>query len=379
MLFSIALISLLLWLIIAGLPWRPWSVCERFDPPQTDLDLVDLHSITVLIPARNEAAHIAATLECVMRQGQVQQIIVVDDESTDNTRAVLNDISCSNLRVIDGKAPPPDWSGKLWALQQGLSAVTSECILLLDADIQLAPATLPHLLAKMHTEKLDFLSLMAHLKMETMWEKLLVPAFIFFFKLLYPFKLANDPQRRSIAAAAGGCILVRRDAVEAIGGFTGIRHALIDDCSFAACVKRSGFRTWIGLTHRVVSHRPYATLGSFWNMVARTAYCQLRYSPWLLLLCSLLMVLSFLVPLAALITPHLPTWLLGAAILGLMATCYRPVLAYYGRSPGWVLALPLVGVLFLGMTWTSAWRFALGEKSAWKGRVYRTDFSRPSS
>ena len=200
------------------------------------------------------------------------------------------------------------------------------------------------------------------------WERLLLPAFIFFFRLLYPFHLANKPGGW-VAAAAGGCVLVETAALARIGGFGAIRGALIDDCALARAIKDAGLRTWVGSTTGAVSHRAYPTLGVVWRMVARTAYTQLRYSLALLLLCTLLMALAFWAPVASLAGP-LVAQIAAAVGLVAMAVCYLPTLLYYRLSPAWALAMPLIGTLYLAMTWHSALRDWGGRRSEWKGRVY---------
>ena len=203
------------------------------------------------------------------------------------------------------------------------------------------------------------------------WERLLLPAFIFFFRLLYPFHLANGPGRL-VAASAGGCVLVETRALAAIGGFGAIRGALIDDCALARALKDAGYRTWIGSSLGAASHRAYPTLGTVWRMVARTAYTQLRYSPALLLLCTLLMALMFWAPVAGLAGPLVAQIAAGAGLVA-MVVCYLPTVRYYRLAPGWALTMPLIGTLFLAMTWHSALRHWGGRRSEWKGRVYARD------
>ncbi len=203
------------------LPWRPWSTHERLDaaPPREPADLSD---ITVLMPARNEAAVIGHTLEALASQGRDLSVIVIDDQSTDGTAAIARGVEGLNLRVIAGQPLPRGWSGKLWALEQGRMLARTPLILLLDADIALAPGTLAALRAHLLDRRLQLVSLMAHLGMVTFWEKLLLPAFVYFFKMLYPFALANSPNPRQ-AAAAGGCILVESRALGDLGGFAALQ------------------------------------------------------------------------------------------------------------------------------------------------------------
>lgn len=352
-----------MWLVLLLLPWRPWSTCESLTPAQ---DAVALGDVTVLIPARDEAMVLPRTLAALAKQGEGLDVIVIDDQSGDRTGDVAR---AAGAQVIDGASRPEGWSGKLWALEQGRRQATRPLILLLDADIALAPGMLVALLAKRSESSAALVSIMATLSTAGAWERLLVPAFVYFFKLLYPFALSNG-RRTPIAAAAGGCILIERQALEEIGGFAALSGALIDDCALAAAVKGSGRRTWIGLGHGVVSHRAYTGLAPIWAMVSRTAYTQLRHSPVLLALCTALMVLAFWAPLLAL--PALPTWPAAIAASGLaaMLLSYQPMLRFYGRSPFWALALPLIGTLYLAMTWSSALDSWRGKGAIWKGRSY---------
>jgi hopene-associated glycosyltransferase HpnB len=205
--------------------------------------------------------------------------------------------------------------------------------------------------------------------MQRFWEKLLLPPFVYFFKLLYPFVLANREGGR-VAAAAGGCVLVKTARLRKIGGFAALRDALIDDCTLARLVKRSGGRTWIGLTHDARAIRPYRTLAEIWNMVARTAFTQLRYSRLLLMLCTMLLSESFLVPVIGLLATPPATAALAAVALLAMTLSFLPTVRYYRLAPLWVLTLPVAASLYLAMCWTSAIRYWRGERSRWKGRSY---------
>ena len=360
-----------IWLCILVLPWQPWRVRERLEPETADeVGEIGLDDVTVLIPARDEAAVIGDTLEALGHQGRGLRVILVDDRSSDGTAEVARRAAAESLSlaVCTGEPLAEGWTGKLWALEQGRRHVETPLILLLDADITLRPGMVRALLAKRAESGAALVSVMASLRMQKGWERLLLPAFIFFFRLLYPFHLANKPNRW-VAAAAGGCVLMEASALDRIGGFGAIRGALIDDCALARAVKDAGFRTWIGVTSGAASHRAYPTLGAVWQMVARTAYTQLRYSPALLLLCTLLMALSFWAPVAGLAGPPAAQVAAAAGLLA-MAICYLPTLLYYRLSPAWVLALPLIGTLYLAMTWHSAMRDWGGRRSEWKGRVY---------
>ncbi len=329
----------------------------------------DLGRITVLIPARNEADVIHTTLTAVAAQGENIRVILIDDQSEDDTAHLAEEALQGRLKVIPGSPLPEGWSGKLWALHQGLEQVKTPLVLLLDADIELKPGVVSTLFQKMLTEKAHLVSLMAHLRMVSPWERLLMPAFIYFFKLLYPFRLSNS-RHPQVAAAAGGCILIRTDMLKAVGGFSSIRDTLIDDCALARKVKAKGGRTWIGLTHSAVSLRPYDRLGVIWRMVARTAFHQLRYSTLLLLLLSAIMLLMFGIPVAGLLFPSLTAAVFSFCGLLFMAAGYLPTLRFYGLGWKWALLMPPIGMLFLAMTWTSAIRYWMGRGAAWKGRFY---------
>ena len=358
--------GLAIWSGILLLPWRPWSTREYFNAdPVRRLDLSD---VTVLIPARNEAQVIPRTLEALQQQGDGLNVIVIDDNSTDATRSAAQQSDMKNLKIINGEALAPGWSGKLWALEQGRRSASTGHLVLLDADIMLQPGTISGLLEKMQRDGLQMVSLMAWLRMVTLWEKLLMPAFIFFFKLLYPFHLANS-ESRIIAAAAGGCILINSTSLSDIGGFAALKNELIDDCALARRIKDRGGRTWIGLTHSATSSREYNDLGSVWKMVARTAFTQLHYSAFLLGLCTLAMVCAFVLPIISLAGTGYSFWL-SVFTLVLMTAGYIPTLNFYGRSWYWALFLPIIGIIYLLMTWDSAIRHWRGTGAIWKDRSY---------
>ena len=360
-----------IWLCILLLPWQPWRVRERLEPEtEDDTAPIGLEDLTVLIPARDEATVIGDTLAALGDQGLGLRVILVDDRSSDDTVEIARRTAPESLSldVYTGAPLANGWTGKLWALEQGRRRIETPLALLLDADISLRPGMVEALLAKREESGAALVSVMAALRMQRGWERLLLPAFIFFFRLLYPFQLANKPSRW-VAAAAGGCVLIETSALAKIGGFNAIRGALIDDCALARAVKDAGLRTWVGVTSGAASHRAYPTLGAVWQMVARTAYTQLRYSPALLLLCTSLMVLAFWAPIASLDGPF-PAQIAGGVGLIAMTLCYVPTLRYYRLTPAWALALPLIGTLFLAMTWHSALRDWGGRRSEWKGRVY---------
>src|ERR1700686_487831 len=364
----LVVVGSLLWVGLIVVPWRPWSTRERLEPGVERVER-NLSDVTVLVPARNEATVIERTLAALASQGVGLQVVLVDDQSSDETASLARSTLSTGLQVIKGKALPSGWTGKLWALEQGWRNTNTDLVLLLDADIELESRMIGTLKQKLIDEQLDLVSIMARLRMETFWEKLLAPAFIYFFKLLYPFSVGNNPNS-SLGVAAGGCILVRSDALRRAGAFLSIRNAIIDDCSLAAGVKKFGGRTWTGLSHSVRSHRPYPRLSSFCEMVERTAFTQLRYSIWLLLATTFIMLLAFWFLWAGLFSWSLAVR--SVALLGAFAmiSSYLPTLRYYRRSVLWAPMLPFVGGLYLLMTWSSALRYWRGKRSEWKGRVY---------
>ena len=363
-------LAALIWVLTIGLPWQPWRTREVLEAEDITGDEIDLGEITVVIPARNEADVIRTTLLSLEKQGQGLKVIVVDDESEDGTSIIAQQSSLENLKIILSSPLPKGWTGKLWAQQQGLQEVETAFTLLLDADIELLPGIIKSLKYKQEIEDLHFVSLMAVLKFSSFWEKLLMPAFIYFFKMIYPFALSNQDGHK-IAAAAGGCILVKTDALRKIGGMSSIKDAVIDDCTLAKKIKSAGYKTWVGLTHAAVSQRPYVKLTEIWDMVARTAYTQLFYSVWLLLACTLLMLVMYWLPLVGLLFFQGIPQFLCLFSLGVMVIAYMPTLMFYSLSPVWSFAMPAIVVIYLMMTWTSAIRYWRGERSRWKGRVYQ--------
>jgi len=379
-------IALAVWASLWLLPWQPHRTRERFETrplPASEVMGADLSSVCVVIPARNEADRLPSTLAALACQGRDLRVLIVDDESSDATGAVAESAGrelakgsadparAMDVTVVPGRPLAQGWGGKLWALQQGFERVDRPAVLLLDADIELAPGVLPCLLAEAHARDVQLYSIMATLRCESFWERLLVPPFIFFFKLLYPFACANDRGSR-VAAAAGGLVLLDAQALRAIGGFEPIRDALIDDCSLAAAFKRQGYGTWLGLSRSIRSTRAYPGLGEFWRMVSRTAFTQLKYSTVLLLLASLTMLLVFVVPLTALAaSPWSSQGAFGLAAWLAMSLAYLPVVTFYRLPVLWTLSLPFAAVLFLAMTWSSAIAYWRGTRARWKDRAYQ--------
>ena len=364
-------IALILWSAILLLPWEPHRTRERLEArPDANADLRD---VTVLIPARNEAAVIERTLAALERQGSGLRVVVIDDQSSDDTGEILRRFAAASralaLDVVAGTSLPPGWAGKLWALEQGRAHADRAYTLLLDADIELARGTLQPLLDSARTRNAALTSIMAELRCKTFWERLLAPPFVFFFKLLYPFALINDARSRT-AGAAGGCMLVRTPVLNELGGFKAIRGALIDDCTLAAAIKGRGEPIWLGLSRSVRSLRDYEGLGDFWRMVSRSAFTQLKYSTWLLLAVTVLMTAVFVAPFAALAVAAPAAVVVGAGAVLAMCAAYAPIVRFYRLPLVWTVTLPVAAVLFLAMTWSSAWSYWRGRRATWKNRIY---------
>ena len=368
-------LSLAFWVGVVFFRGGFWRADQRLDEPPKDLR--HWPGVVCVIPARNEAGTIGQTVASLLAQdypGEVS-VIVVDDGSDDGTAAAAG--TSERLSVIRGKALEAGWTGKLWAMKQGLleagrTRPNAPFVLLTDADIVHDPASIRRLAAKAEEDGLDVVSLMALLRCENFWERFLVPAFIFFFQKLYPFPWVNDPSR-PVAAAAGGCMLVRRSALLDAGGVDAIRDRLIDDCALAANIKKRG-PIWLGLTEQVRSLRRYDSLAGIWRMVERTAFEQLGNSPLPLIGAVLGMGTAYLVPALAGAGILGGGWMVMAAglitWLGLAGAAYAPTLKLYGLSFGWILALPVAALLFTLMTLSSAIRYWRGGGSTWKGRSY---------
>jgi hopene-associated glycosyltransferase HpnB len=374
--FAILLPSALSWLyllVARGGFWR-----ARIDDSVAWPDLDAWPSVTAIIPARNEADIIADTVTSLVAQDYAGpfSIVLVDDQSHDGTTeraltaAALAGKSAM-LSTIPGGDPQSGWTGKLYALQQGLDFVQEHTlptyVWLTDADISYEPDTLRHLVKHAEAGGYVLTSLMAKLRCNSVAEQILIPAFIFFFQMLYPFAWVNRNDS-PVAAAAGGCMLARRETLQTIGGFAAIRGALIDDCALASMLKRVG-PIWLGLTHRAASLRPCDGFEPIRRMVARSAYAQLHFSPIYLTGTLVAMVWVYgIPPAAAIAAPAAFAWL-GAALWALMAGLYIPTLRFYRQSPLWGLALPLIALIYLLFTLDSAYQYSRGRGGLWKGRV----------
>ena len=390
--FILMLLSLAIWIYLLVFRGGFWRTDEQLEIGNksinidrgTNLECKNLPLVCAVIPARNEADVIAMSVRSLLKQDYSGsfKIFLVDDGSTDGTANIAQGAAnalekSSQLEIVTAAPLAAGWTGKLWAMEQGIrqaSEVTPEYFLLTDADIEHDVANLRRLVTKAISDNLDIVSVMVRLRCESFWEKLLIPAFVFFFQKLYPFRWVNNP-RKKIAAAAGGCILIRREALARIGGIQVIRQALIDDCALANAIKSNGSgRIWLGLSDLTRSLRPYLSLRSIWDMVARSAYTQLNYSPFLLFGTVLGMVLVYLVaPLLVIVGILTDNWLLiagGLLTWLLMTLAYLPTLRFYKCSPWLAFSLPCIAFFYTLMTLDSAWRHWQGRGGSWKGRVY---------
>ncbi len=377
-LLSLGGVTLASWLYLTFFHGAFWRGTERLDAvPDPDR----WPSVSAVVPARDEAEMIGASLGSLLDQDYPGRfaIVLVDDHSTDGTGERARELAArhpqgARLEVTSSADLPPGWVGKMWAVASGVEVAQTqapEYLLLTDADVAHSPRNLRRLVARAEVEGLDLVSLMVLLWCRSGWERLLIPAFVYFFQKLYPFRRVNDPEART-AGAAGGCMLVRSRALAAAGGIARIRGEIIDDCALGRLLKRRG-PIWLGLTESERSVRPYDGLRGIWEMVARTAYTQLRYSPWLLAGAVAGLALIYLVPpLAVAGWPwhrSLPVAAVGALAWLLMAVTFVPTLRLYRRSLLLGLVLPVAGFLYLGMTLDSAWRHRRGRGAPWKGRT----------
>lgn len=376
----LSLFSLAIWIYLIGFRGQFWRTDQTLP---TAIEVASV-SVCVVIPARNEADLLPLTLRSLLLQNYSGKLdlFLVDDHSTDGTAQVAQETAAQlgqsdQLHILSAAPLPPGWTGKLWALEQGIQKAMQlepEYILLTDADIEHDSMNLQNLVSKAVNDDRELVSLMVRLRCESFWEKLLIPAFVFFFAKLYPFRWANDPMR-SLAAAAGGCSLIRREALVRIGGVSAIRQALIDDCALADAIKSSGSRRiWLGLSSDTESLRPYDSLDAIWNMVARTAYTQLNYSPLLLVGTLFGMFIVYLFPIVGIIVGIIvgssSVKLCSLLTYGLMLVSYFPITQFY-RCPFWyAFCLPAIAALYSLMTIDSARKHWQGKGGAWKDRVY---------
>ena len=336
-------------------------------------------NVVAVVPARDEADCVGTAVASLLAQAYqgAFTLVLVDDQSRDGTAQVAREAAAAagaadRLTVLSGRPLPAGWTGKLWAQQQGVELAENLAqppvyLLFTDADIVYAPDALANLVARAQSGGTVLTSLMAKLRCKSFAERMFVPAFIFFFQMLYPFAWANNP-RRATAAAAGGCMLVRRDALREAGGMAAIRDALIDDCALAKQLKARG-PIWIGLTERVHSIRAYPEIADIRRMVSRTAYAQLRYSPLLLAGTVLGLAITYLAPVALAIFATGGPQFVGIFVWLLMAFAFKPTVRFYRLSGLWALALPAIAAMYMAFTINSAYQHARGRGGMWKGRA----------
>ena len=377
--FWIALVMLAIWLSLVfarSFFWQARESDEMLVP--ISQDAAKRIRVTAIVPARDEAETIARCVTSLLRQqcGVTFDVVVVDDQSSDGTGAIARQAAeaagaADRLTVLRGEDPPPGWTGKINAMRAGLAHVDArgdapDYILFTDADIEHAPDTLARLVGGAESEGRTLVSLMAKLACDSRAERWLVPAFVYFFQMLYPFAWVNDARQR-VAAAAGGCMLVKRAALARADGLEVIRDALIDDCALGAAMKQTG-PVFLGLTHRVRSLRPYPHLADIRRMVVRSAFAELDYSLWKLGAATLGMTLTFLAPAALAGHADQTTGMMALAAFIMMILSYRPMLRFYGLSAWRGLFLPVVAGFYMAFTLESAYAHLRGRGGAWKGR-----------
>lgn len=365
--------SFLCWVGVAIRGGRAWDMKPVAEDEAAPPEPAAWPAVRIVVPARNESLSLPRTLPALLAQDYPGEwrVSVVDDRSDDGTAEVVSAMAASGrLELVRGAALPEGWAGKVWAMRQGAAASKEPYLLLTDADILHAPHSLRRLVAESEASGLALNSRMARLRCETPAERLLIPSFVWFFNLLYPMRRVNDPNS-GVAAAAGGCVLLKREALDKAGGFEAIRGAIIDDVSLARAVKSSGGALRLSLSRSdVLSLREYDTVGSIWRMVRRTAFTELRRSWGLTAGVMIVMLLMFVAPplllaaglaLLAIDPAYLPVPLHAFAAWALMANLHRPAPRFFGLADARGLALPLVGVLYALMTIDSALRGGRGD------------------
>jgi hopene-associated glycosyltransferase HpnB len=368
-------VCFLIWVYLFTGRGRFWQVPNAVN--EAKVLLMSSPRVAVVVPARNEADVVGRAVRSLLAQdysGQVQ-IFVVDDHSSDETANVVRRAAsdkAEQLTIRSAMSLPAGWTGKVWALSQGVQQATQfapDYFLFTDADIVHASDSITSLVARAQRDNLDLVSMMARLCCSSLAERALIPAFVFFFFMLYPPEWVSSPRRRT-AAAAGGCILVRAEALARIGGIAAIRNELIDDCALAREIKRNG-SVWLGLTQHTHSIRGYDGFGAVGHMISRNAFFQLRHSGWLLMAIVVGMAVTFLgPPLLVCFGGWAAVW--GGAAWLMMSTAFWPTLRFYSRSPLWAPLLPVIAMFYAGATVHSAVRYWLGHGGEWKGRLQDT-------
>ena len=368
-----ALVATLIWAYLLLGRGRFWLIGNIIAPPGVP---VPARRVAVIIPARNEAEVIGRTVAALLAQaGESLHVFLIDDASTDTTADAARQAATSlgkaaSLTILPSRSLPPGWSGKLWAVSQGVEAArsfTPDFFLFSDADIVHSPATTPSLVA-IAERQYDLVSFMVKLHCRSLAEKLLIPPFVFFFLELYPPSWTRD-SRHATAGAAGGCLLIRPEALARAGGMEAIRGEIIDDCALALAVKRSGGRVWLGMTEESVSNRPYGSFREIGRMISRTAFNQLHHSTLLLLGAIAGLTITYLLPPALLFSRHTMPIVLGALAWAMMTATYLPMVRFYRLNPLWALTLPLAALFYMAATVHSAFRFWSGRGGQWKGRA----------
>jgi len=369
----IAALSFLMWLYLIAFRGGFWRVSVR--PASPTPRTIAAPRVAVVVPARNEADVIGQVIRSLLKQDYAGplRIFVADDHSSDGTAAVVRDAAnAERVHVISSAPLPSGWTGKMWALSQGVQCAADfgpDYFLFTDADIVHAPDSISTLVSLAQEDNLDLVSMMARLRCSSFAERALIPAFVYFFFMLYPPRWVNNPQNK-MAAAAGGDILVRAAASERIGGIAAIRHELIDDCALAREIKRNG-KIWLGLTNQVSSIRVYGTFASIGRMISRNAFYQLRHSAWLLLGTVLAMAMTYLAPPILVFFGGWATLLAGMAWL-FMTITFWPMVEFYSLSLLWAPLLPLIALFYMGATVHSAVQYWRGRGGEWKDRKQDT-------
>jgi len=398
-------VSAAAWVYLVAAHGGFWRTGERLPPQRGRAGRASWPAVVAVVPARNEADSLPGTLPALLTQeypGQFR-VFLVDDRSDDGTAVVAAELGekaardgGAALTVVAGRPRPDGWAGKVWAMSQGLAAAVGAgslagtggtgdavaarpgYVLFTDADIAWAPTALRDLVQAAEDDDRALVSQMALLRAETAWERVVVPAFVYFFAQLYPFRKVNDPGSGT-SAGAGGCMLIKTEALERAGGLEPMRGALIDDVALGTLLKKNGSRIWLGLTTDIRSDRPYPSLGSLWHMIARSAYVQLRYNPALLAGTLAGLLLLYAVPPAGVIAALIAvgvgsagadvavTGIAGLLGWGLMTASYLPMLRFYRLSPLRAPALPLIALLYAAMTADSARRHYSGRAVSWRG------------
>jgi hopene-associated glycosyltransferase HpnB len=363
-------VPLLIWLYLLLLHRGFWLLRERDTQPVAEATAWP--SVVAVVPARNEADVIQQCIASLVAQDYPGSfhVVLVDDLSDDGTADLARGLASSRLTVLTGSARPPGWTGKLWAMSQGsdhAATFAPEFLWFTDADIAHSPDNLRQLVARAEDGGKVLVSLMARLHCRSTAEHFLIPAFVFFFDMLFPFGAVNDP-RSKVAAAAGGCMLARRTALEKAGGIAAIRHNIIDDCALGRAMKVQG-PVWLGLTDRAVSLRAYPHISDIRHMVTRTAYAQLGYSPLVLAGTLLGLAMVYLAPVMTALFAWGVSQLAGYVTWFVMALMYQPILRFYRVGFWWGILLPLIGVFYAAFTLESAFQHWAGKGGMWKGRA----------